>query len=263
MRGCITICRRELAGLFLSPLAWILLLVTLLLNGFFFQLYVTASGGNVVLALETALGGGSVFWVLMVVLTPLITMRMVSEEARDGTLEYLLTAPVSDAAVITGKFLAATAFMAVLWFSVPLYGWVVASLGVDPDWGHVWGGYIGAVLSSGLFVAIGLLASSSTRTPLLAAFLAFVANLVWLLLPQLGQLMMAELLPLVSSIVGSDLDGAVLIRSVLEKMDVVRHLQHSFQRGVFDTAEIVFFVTWTGFFLFLSVRMLEAKRWRG
>ena len=120
MRGCVTICRRELAGLFLSPLAWILLLVTLLLNGLFFQFYVSASNGDVVLALETALGGGAIFWAFMVVLTPLITMRMVSEEARDGTLEFLLTAPVSDAAVIVGKFLAATNFKAVLRISVPM-----------------------------------------------------------------------------------------------------------------------------------------------
>jgi ABC-2 type transport system permease protein len=262
MRGCVTICRRELAGLFLSPLAWILLLVTLLLNGLFFQFYVSASNGDVVLALETALGGGAIFWAFMVVLTPLITMRMVSEEARDGTLEFLLTAPVSDAAVIVGKFLAATTFMAVLWISVPMYGWVVASLGVDPDWGHVWGGYIGAVLTSGLFVAIGLLASTSTQTPLLAAFLAFVANLVWLMLPLLAQLMMAEILPLVSGIAGSEVAVELINRS-LEMMDVVRHLQHSFQRGMFDGAEIVFFLTWTSFFLFLSIRLLEAKRWRG
>lgn len=262
MRGCVTICRRELAGLFLSPLAWILLLVTLLVNGFLFQLYVTGYGGDVVLALETALGGGPMFWVFMVVLTPLITMRMVSEEARDGTLEFLLTAPVSDAAVIVGKFIAATTFMAVLWISVPMYGWVVASLGVDPDWGHVWGGYIGAVLTSGLFVAIGLLASTSTQTPLLAAFLAFVASLVWLMLPQLAQLMMAEIFPLVSGVVGSE--GAVeLINFTLEKMNVMRHLQHSFQRGVFDTSEIIFFLSWSSFFLFLSTRLLEAKRWRG
>ena len=263
MKGTLAIAQRELVGLFFSPLAWILLVVALLVNGFFFLVYISSSFGDVTTTLDLLLGGGWPFWCFLVFLPPLLTMRMISEEARSGTLEYLLTAPVSDAGVILGKFLAATAFMALLWFSVPVYAVGIQAAGVTPDWGNVAGGYLGAVLSSGLFVAIGLLASSLTATPLLAAFLAFIADLLWLILPMLAGMVMKQLRALLGQWLGGLEQAERRIGDALESMDVISHFHRSFLHGVFDTAEVVFFVTWTAFFLFLTVRSLEARRWRG
>lgn len=263
MSGTLTIYRRELASLFFSPLAWILLLLALLANGFFFVLYLNQANGEVTYALELALGGGWPFWSLLVFLPPLLAMRLLAEEARTGTLEFLLTAPVSDAAVVCGKFLGATTFMAVLWLAAPIYAGAIHTLGVAPDWGAVLGGYIGAVLASGLFVSIGLFASSLTSTPLVAAFLAFMADLWWLVLPTAAEYGMEQVRSLLAGFAGGVERAQVWVRTALHQMNVVSHFQSSFLHGVLDTAEVVFFATWTGFFLFLTVRSLEARRWRG
>jgi len=263
MKRVLAITQQELAGLFLSPLAWVLLVVSLLVNGFFFFVYITRGNGDVTVALDLLLGGGWPFWCFLVFLPPLLTMRMISEEARSGTLEYLLTAPVSDAAVIVGKFIAATTFMAVLWASAPAYALAVQLAGVTPDWGNVLGGYMGAVLCSGLFVAIGLLASSLTTTPLLAAFMAFMADLLWMILPMLAEMVMKQLRSLLAQWAGGLETAQDWISKGLDAMNVLGHFQKSFLHGVVDTAEIVFFMTWTIFFLFLTVRSLEARRWRG
>jgi ABC-2 type transport system permease protein len=263
MRSIATIWRREIVGLYFSPLAWILLLVALFLYGVFFITSLGTSDGDVGRSLDFALGGSWVFWAFLVFLPPLLTMRLLSEEARAGTLEFLLTAPVTDAAVVIGKFLAATSFMALLWGSVLVYGLAIAASGVSPDWSAMLVAYLGAVLSSGLFVAIGLFANCFTSTPLLAAFLAFIASLWWLLLPSIGGAMLVELKGLLAGTAGGVDRAESWIRRALSSMDVIGHTQVSFLRGVFDTAEIVFFLTWIAFFLFLSVRALEMRRWRG
>jgi ABC-2 type transport system permease protein len=233
------------------------------MSGVFYVSTLASLGGEVGASLEFALGGGWVFWALLAFLPPLLAMRLVSEEARSGTLEFLLTAPVTDFSVVVGKFLAATSFMAVLWLAVPIYGLAIASAGVAPDWGALIIAWVGAVLSSGLFVSISLLVNAFTSTPLLGAFLAFVANLWWLLLPVIATGLMTELKGLLAGVIG-DLDQAERwIRGALSTMDVLAHTQVSFLRGVLDTSEVVFFLTWTGLFLFLTVRALGTRRWRG
>lgn len=263
MRGLLTIYRRELASMFLSPLAWVLLGVTLLLNGVFFSEYLDQTGGDVTGALSFALGGGGLFWGYLVMLPPLLTMRLISEESRAGTLEYLLTAPVTDASVVLGKFLAATSFLAILWTSVPIYALEIDRLGVSPDWTGLLGIYLGAILASGLFVAIGLFTSSLTSIPLMAAFLSFVACLVWLLLGMIGGLLSSLVSSVLAPWPGLVENVQFFIQEGVRRANVIGHFQSSFRMGVFDTAELAFFLTWTAFFLFLTVRSLEARRWRG
>lgn len=248
MSGVWTIFRRELAGLFLGPLAWVILCIGLFSSGYFFVLGLAATDGDVMQALSLSLGGGWPFWALLIVVPPLLTMRMVSEEARSGVLEFLLTAPVGDLAVIVGKLLAATFFMALLLSGVLFHGALLTLFGVSPDWGALVLGFVGAVLASGLFCALGLVFSAATQTPLLAAFLAFVANLALLTLPWIADFR------------GSPPGGA--LRVALRQFDVVLHYQGSFLRGVLDTSHVVFFLAWTAFFAFLATRFLEARRWR-
>jgi ABC-2 type transport system permease protein len=248
MSGFLTIFRRELAGLFLSPLAWVLLCVALVLNGLLFTKYVELTGGDVGLAFSLALGNGRPFWGLMLFLPPLLTMRMVSEEARSGLLEFLLTAPVSDFAVILGKAAAATTFMAVLWSTTLLHGLVLQMLGTGPDWLPLLGAVLGATLVSGLFCAIGIAMSAATSVPIVAAFLAFIANTFLFSLPVLGTLF--------------KLPRGHWVNYALGHTDVITQFQASFGTGVLDTKHLVFFVAWTGFFVFLATRLLEARRWR-
>lgn len=248
MRGVGAIFRRELAGLFLQPLAWVLLSLALFFNGWLLQQWLYMAGGDVTVALSAALGGAG-FWILLCVLAPLVTMRMISEEARSGLLEYLLTAPVADAAVVVGKYLAATVFFAVLWASVPTYGLVFHLLGTAPDWGQLSSAYVGAVLVSSLFCALGLVASALTATPALSAFLAFLMGIGLLLLPGGARAL-------------EGFFGPGTLDQVVEKIDLVQRLAESFMVGAIDSGHVVFFLAWIGAWLFLAVRLLEAKRWR-
>ena len=262
MKGLSVIYRRELAGMFFSPLAWVLLFVALFLNGVLFVVYLRAAQGDVGHSLGLSLGQGYFFWIFPVVLPPLLTMRMLAEEARTGTLEFLLTAPVTEVAVVVGKFLAATTFMAILWTAVASYGLAVSFVGTSPDWGQVIGGWMGAILISALCVSIGLVANTLTSTPLIAAFLGFVGCATWIALPPVVGVVVQELRTLLSGIVGGVDRAEEWIRAGLSMMDVAAHVQASFLRGVLDTSELVFFATWIAFFLFLTVRLLETRRWR-
>ena len=245
MRGFAAIYRRELAGLFFGPLAWTLLCIALLSNGYLFLVYLRIGGGDVDSAFRRALGESSVFWAFCVLFPPLLTMRMLSEEARSGLLEYLLTAPVGDLAVICGKFAAALTFMALLWGTVFFYAAVLAFQGVPVDWGLLCAGWVGCVLCSALFCATGLWTSSLTGTPIVAAFSAVVINLCIVMAPMLASL-----------------SGNELFARVMASVDVPSHLVTSFLLGAVDSAFVVFFAVWTAFFLFLSTRVLEIRRWR-
>jgi ABC-2 type transport system permease protein len=246
MSGFWTVYRRELAGMFLAPLAWILFCLTLVYNGFFFSWYLEGFGGEVNQAISFVLGGSWPFWILAIFLPPLLTMRMISEESRSGLLEFLLTAPVGDVAVIGGKALAATTFLALVWFSIPLQAALVHLLGAPPDWGIVLTAWIGVVLVSAFFCAIGLVASAACRTPVLAAFLAMVVNVIVVFLPQLGR--GSTTLP-------------VALRWCLHKLDVMAHFQGSFHTGALDSAHVLFFLAWSAAMLFVAVRLIETRRW--
>lgn len=254
MRGAWIVYRRELGGLFLRPLAWVLLFLALIYQGAVFALVVVpVTRGDASDAMMFALGGARPYWYLMILLPPLITMRMVSEEARSGMLEYLLTAPVRDASVVLGKLGAATTFMALFWSAAVVYGATLDWLGTVPpggvDWGPIGTGLLGATLASAFFCAVGLAISSATETPLVAGFLALVVNVFLIqVFPLIGQL--------------GKLSYDHWLREVLARFDVVAQVQGSFMLGVLDTRGIVFFLVWTGFFVFLATRFLEMRRWR-
>lgn len=245
MSGLVAIYRRELAGLFVTPLAWALLCLALFVNGWLFLAYVQSTEGDVDASLRMAFGGSWIFWATLAFLPPLLTMRMLSEEARAGLLEFLLTAPVTDAAVVCGKFLAALTVMAILWCSMLVYAVAVQVLGTPPDWAVVIGGLLGMILTSALFCAIGIVWSAVTPTPLLAAFFAFVSSLTVLLLPFFRSLTHSR-----------------WVLDTIDRVDVIGHFQRSFLLGVLDTAPVAFLLVWTAFFVFLAVRLVEMRRWR-
>jgi len=260
--GLGVITRRELAGLFKAPFAWILLLIVLFLNGLIFRAVLVQSGGNITAALDAVMAG-RLFWFWLLLLPPLLAMRLITEETRTGTLEYLLTAPVSDAAVVVGKFLAGVLYLAVIWSAALLYALEITRIGGQPDWAAVLGTYVGTVLVSGVFVSLGLFMGTLTGTPLLAAFLGLAACIFWMALPYFGALFAQFVVPLLTGTGAAAERASATLDSLLVNMDALRHFQRSFQRGIFDTSEVVFFVSWTAFFLFLATRALEARRWRG
>jgi ABC-2 type transport system permease protein len=249
VRGLGAIFRRELAGLFLAPLAWCLLFLVLLYQAYFFLLVLDAKGGEVNGSLVFVLGGGLPFWLLLLVLPPLLTMRMISEESRSGLLEFLLTSPVSDAAVVVGKALAATTFFALAFASTFLFGLLVQLLGSEVDWGLVACAWLGATLAAAFFSALGLVSSALFSTPLLAAFMAMLANIALYALPMLARAWRGR--------------AGDVLGTVLERVDVLAHFQGSFVSGALDSAHVAFFVAWIAAALFLAVRAVESRRWLG
>lgn len=248
MSGFWTVYRRELAALFLMPLAWMLLCVALPLIGALFVLSVEDLGGDLNAVFRFMLTDSVVPWVFLVFLPPLLTMRMISEEARTGVLEYLLTAPVTDAAVVTAKLLAATTFMALFWSAFLVYGLACQLAGTPPEWSTLLVQVLGCWVLSALFCSVGIFASALTQTPLVAAVCAVMVGLALIALPSFG-----ALLRLPANHWG---------QAALGQLSIIERWYGSFGAGVIDSAHLVFFVGLTGLFGFFAVRLVESRRWR-
>lgn len=246
LRGTAVIYRRELAGLFLQPVAWVLLGLGLFLNGYSFHSLLVAAKGDPDLAFTYAFLGG--FGWISIVLPPLLTMRMISEEARSGLLEFLLTAPVKDGALVLGKVLAATTFMAVLWGGAFVLAAALAACGAAIDWPRLALAWFGAVQSSLVFCSAGLLASALSATPVVAAFLGMIFCAAILLAPSLiGQLAFLS---------------RATRNALIERIDLAGQLEQSFLRGLFDSSTLVLLLACSAVLLVLCTRRVEMQRWR-
>jgi ABC-2 type transport system permease protein len=170
-------------------------------------------------------------------------MRLLSEEKKTGTMEVLMTAPVTDAEVVLAKFLAAFVFYLVIWLPTLLYPLIIEIFG-NLDWGRVWSGYFGIALIGMPFLAIGLLASSLTDNQIVAVILSFVI---------LAVLFSVGLLDYI--LAGSKL------KAVFSYLSIWRHF-HDFGRGVIDTKPLVYYLSLAAFSLFVTVRVVEMRRWK-
>jgi ABC-2 type transport system permease protein len=171
-------------------------------------------------------------------------MRQFAEERRTGTLETLLTAPVGDAQVVAGKFLGAFLFYALLWTAWLALPALILLLGGSPDLGALAARLAGVLLAGAAFLAAGLFASSLTSSQAIAASTSAVLLILLSLLS-----FAARWLP----------EGA--LRRAAEEAGFLRHLE-DFARGIVDLRHVAYYVTFTLFFLFLTVRSLESRRWR-
>jgi ABC-2 type transport system permease protein len=173
---------------------------------------------------------------------PALTMGLLAEEKRSGTLELLITMPVREAEVIFGKFLAALGLWAVLLACTLPIPFSVSTLG-NLDWGPVWSGYFGIFLMGGAVLAIGLSFSSFTDNQLVAFFLSCFLSFV---------------LVFVTGWIMPFLSGSVA--TVVNYLSFSSHLE-SLARGVIDTRDVIFFLSVSGFALMVAFRALESRRW--
>lgn len=236
LRATVAVARNEARLLFLTPVGWTFLAAGLFLGGLFFLLGLRDTGEA---SLRGAMGN---LGVVLVFLIPMVTMRQLAEEARRGTLELLLTAPVPPSALIVGKWLATSALAWLLIAcTVP---WALA-LGLygDPDRGALVTTWLGMGLCASGFAAAGLFASSLTRDPLVAG---------------IGGILL--LLPFWLASVAVD-HAPDALKPLLVRISFVDHL-HSFARGVIDTGDVAWFVAITFVFLLLAWRALASHRWR-
>lgn len=244
-----TIAGRELRSLFLSPLAWVILAVVQGLCAWFFLLYLdlflqlqpriaaSTDGAGVTSFVATPLYSSAAIVLLLVV--PLLSMRLVSEERRARTLSLLLSAPVSMTEIILGKFLGLFIFMLIM---LTLIAAMSLSLlaGGSLDLGLLASGLVGLVLLIASFCSIGLLISTLTAQPVVAAMGTF------------GVLLMLWILDLASA--NGNASG-----EVMSYLSMLSHYQHLLQ-GIFSSTDVFYYLLLTVSCLILSVRRLDAER---
>jgi len=236
----VALTQRELASLFYSPIAYVVGFIFLLLTGHFF-IYETLVPGNEAsmrLLFEKMAG-------VLVFALPLLTMRSISDEFASGSIETLMTAPVSDLSVVVGKFCGSLLFyLGLLATTIPhvilLNRYAPGLVGST-----VMAGYFGMILLGALFVAIGIFASSCTRHQLLAATIAIAILAVLTFAMDYG----AEYARTSSA------------RNLCAYLNIFGHFD-DFTKGILDTKSILFFASGTVFFLFLATKVMESRRWR-
>jgi len=247
MTKILAIVRRELIAYFSSPLAYIVLTAFLLMQGYIFSIIVSFLNNPTTQAmtpLRLFFGGTVFFWLFLLFTVPVITMRLLAEERRSGTIEVLLTSPVTEGQVIAGKFLAALLFYVVLWLPTVIYVALLkqhSSIDLRP----VAAGYVGVLLVGFLFLAVGTFTSTLTNNQLIAAILAFAALVGLFSIGLIEQL-------LVSS---------SWIRDALGYMNLWTHMD-DYAKGIIDTRHVVYELSVGLLFLFLAAKSLEVKKWR-
>jgi len=238
MRNVTALTQRELAASFLSPVAYIVAAVFLVATGYLFMSNTLVDGGEA--SVRSMLN--SMAW-LLVFTMPLLTMRVLADEFASGTIETLMTAPVTDIEVVFGKFLGVLVFYLVLLATTLVHVVLLFVYGAT-DVGVVIYGYIGMILLGALYVSVGVFASALTRYQLVAAIIG------------MGVL---SVFTLVVDAFAAWYGGTW--REVLGYINILHHFG-DFSKGIFDTKSIVFFISGTVFFLFLAVKVLESRRWR-
>ena len=243
----LAIFRRELIAYFSSPLAYMVITGFLLLQGLIFYLvlaFLNNPGAQTMAPMQAFFGGTIFFWLFLLFVVPVITMRLIAEERRTGSIEVLLTSPVTEGQIITGKFLASLVFYAALWLPTGLYV-VILRRHSDIDLGPILAGYLGVLLIGFLFLGVGTFASTLTSNHLIAAILAFVGLVALFAVPLVEQLLVSD----------------SLIKNALGHMDLWSHME-DYAMGIVDTRHVVYELSVGILFLFLATRTLELKKGR-
>ena len=245
---------REWRAYFTSPIAYVVCAVFTGLSGYFFSssfnhfsLISFQAGRNPYLidlnvnqmVLAPTFGNMSI---IMLLILPLLTMRLLAEEKRSGTFELVMSYPIREGEIILGKYLAAMLVFLVMLGPTVLFPVLAVNL-AQTDPGPVLTAYLGLILLGGAFIALGLFLSSLTENQIVAAVLTF------------GALLALWMTGWVSRISGSGLSGFLAQLSVIEHFD-------SFAKGVLDTHDVTYYLVFIIFFLFLTSRSVESSRWR-
>jgi ABC-2 type transport system permease protein len=256
MSNILAITQKELKGYFASPIAYVVIGFYALIFGFFFyslvlyfdrqsmQMAGLGAGAPAVninenLIRPTFLNAMVVFLFVL----PMITMRTYSEEKRSGTIELLLTSPLTDFQIIMGKFLGAMALYAVMLGVTLLHVGLLYWAG-RPEWIPILTTYVGLLLMGGCFIAVGLLISSLTKNQIVAVMVTFTVFL------------MLWVINWIASFAGPR------AQAVLNYLSITDHLD-DFTRGIVDTKHVVYYLSFIAFGLFLTARAVDTERWKG
>jgi gliding motility-associated transport system permease protein len=242
MKNFVALTRRELGVYFVSPMAYIILTALLLLSG---RMFVGSMANSAANQLPVDYRETLQFLVIVIVMTsPLVTMRLIAEEKNKGTLEIILTAPITDAAFVLAKFFAAMILLVYLLALTVGYIVIISRYG-PVDVGAVVCGYLGVLLVGAVLYSIGLLISSLCSSQITAGVLTFSV---------------AVLLIMANMMMGG-LEENSAWRPILAYVDLSINFA-DFLKGVVDRTRLVYLMSVVAFFLFLTTRVVESRRWR-
>ena len=250
MRAYWTLTRRELAGFFLSLSGYVIIAAAvLLMGGSFVVLLTNLQREATPMPVTEVFYNTQFFWLILLLTTPVITMRLFALEKFSGTFETLMTTPVSDLQVVAAKFTAAMVFYVLLW--LPLLGCllIVRHFTTDTvalDGGVVGSSFLGILLLGAVFISLGCCASAVTRSQVIAAIISLVFGASMFLLGYLASQPPAQ---------ETWQSQALGCFALFEQM-------RDFSRGVVDTLPVVLLTSLTLFFLFLTLRVVESRRWK-
>jgi len=253
VNNILAIAHKELKSYFSTPIAYIVIGFFALLFGYFFYAMLVIFNQQ---SLQFGGEGGAMdinqqlirplflnASVILLFVLPLITMRTYSEEKRSGTIELLLTSPVSDLEIIIGKFLGAMALYAAMLGITLIHVALLFSYG-NPEWKVVVTGYAGLLLMGGSFISVGLLISSMTKNQIVSGMVTFaVFLLLWVI-------------NWIASFTGPT------TQSVLNYLSITDHFD-DFTRGILDTKHLIYYFSVMSFGLFLTSRSVDTERWKG
>jgi ABC-2 type transport system permease protein len=255
MGNIIAIAHKELKSYFSSPIAYIVIGLWAFLYGWFFinilAFFVRQSmqmgqfGGQQAMNVNQQLIRPLLqnVTILDLFLLPMVTMRTYAEEKRSGTIELLLTSPVSDFEIIMGKFLGAMALYTIMLAVTLIHIALLFHYGT-PEWKPIVTAYIGLWLLGGCFVSLGLLISSLTKNQIVAGMVTF------------GVFLMLWIITWIGSFSGPTVDKLTQYLSVIDRLE-------DFNKGVLDTSHLIYYLSFISFGLFLTAKSVDTERWRG
>lgn len=231
-----SIFKREFRAYFTSPLGYVFLAIFYAFSGLFFYIFSLSIGSTDIS------GVFLMMFIVLMIFVPLLTMRLLSEDKKQKTDQLILTAPVSLLSVVLGKFLAAYTIFVIGVAVMPVYGFVMSTF-TTISWLPIWGNTVGLLLIGGIFVSVGLFVSSLTENQMIAAIGSFFINLMILLMNTL-----TSALP------------SGIFKDVLASVSVYSRYSE-ITNGIFSLSSLIFFISVIFIFLFLTVRVLEKRRW--
>lgn len=246
MRTIVALTRRELGVYFVSPMAYVIVTCLMFIFGLFFtyQARVSAEANQPFVYA----GLFEIMSIMVAVIAPLVTMRLLAEEKNRGTIETLMTAPVREAQVVLAKYLASLGFLLFLFLPTLAHAILVSKYGTL-DVSETFAGYLGLFLLAASLFSIGLFISSICTSQVTAGVLTFAVTLLLVFTA------------IVAGFIPQQAWWGKAAVSVISTMNPFPYLL-DFTRGIIDTRPIVYYLTLIVFFLFMAIRALESRRWR-
>jgi ABC-2 type transport system permease protein len=246
MRAIWAVFKREIGLYFRSPIAYAIAFAILIYIGLIFTGYIVSANQQAPALVTLA---PQLMTIFLFIIAPILTMRLLAEESREGTLEVLMTLPMGDSAIVVGKFLAAWFFYSILLLLTLVHYYIWTEIGI-PDQGEAFGAYLGAWLYGGSALAVCMIWSAVTEDQIVAAFLSAATVLIMYFSSYAADAL------------ASNPQATSLPAEIVNELGISAHYFDTMMRGILRAEDILYFVFFIAAALFITTRIIETRRWR-